>query len=55
MALAGPVIGAPLEDSGAGAVWLFPGRTTAKGSSVFGAGTLGTVASGARLGTAFPR
>ncbi|WP_153534201.1 FG-GAP-like repeat-containing protein [Streptomyces sp. RB17] len=49
-----PVVGAPREDSGAGAFWVFPGRTTARGSYAVTARTLGTTASGAGLGTAFP-
>ncbi|MFI1567876.1 FG-GAP repeat protein [Streptomyces sp. NPDC020490] len=51
-----PVVSAPWEDSRAGAVWVFRATSagaTAKGSFVFGAGTLGTTASGAQLGTAF--
>ncbi|MEU6670642.1 VCBS repeat-containing protein [Streptomyces sp. NPDC046727] len=49
-----PVVGAPWEDSRAGAFWVFPGRTSAKGSFTVGARTLGTVASGAELGSVFP-
>ncbi|MES5821148.1 FG-GAP-like repeat-containing protein [Streptomyces sp. RG80] len=50
-----PVVAALGEDASAGAVWVFRGAATAKGSFSFGAGTLGTVASGARLGSEFPR
>ncbi|WP_330339993.1 FG-GAP-like repeat-containing protein [Streptomyces sp. NBC_00557] len=50
-----PVAGAPGENSGAGGFWVFPGRTTAQGSCPVTAGTLGTTASSAGLGTAFPR
>ncbi|MEW2154446.1 hypothetical protein AB0950_03975 [Streptomyces sp. NPDC007189] len=50
-----PVAGAPGENSGAGGFWVFPGRTTAQGSYPVTAGTLGTTASRAGLGTAFPR
>lgn len=48
-------VGAPGENSGAGSVWYFrSSRTTvAGGAGTFGAGTLGTVATGAKLGTAF--
>ncbi|MFF5855356.1 VCBS repeat-containing protein [Streptomyces sp. NPDC012751] len=49
-----PVVAAPWEDSRAGAVWVFPGRTSARGSFTVGARTLGTVASGAELGSVFP-
>ncbi|WP_225821281.1 FG-GAP-like repeat-containing protein [Streptomyces naphthomycinicus] len=49
-----PVVGAPWEDSHAGAVWVFPGRTSTQGAATFGARTLGTVASGAGLGAVFP-
>ncbi|MFF6810964.1 FG-GAP-like repeat-containing protein [Streptomyces sp. NPDC012403] len=49
------VVGAPGENSGAGSVWYFRSSPTAVagGAGTFGAGTLGTVATGARLGTAF--
>lgn len=53
-----PVVAAVAEDSYAGAVWAFRSGSsgvTAKGSFSFGARTLGTVASGARLGDAFAR
>jgi hypothetical protein len=53
-----PVVAAVAEDSYAGAVWVFRSGSsgvTAKGSFSFGARTLGTVASGARLGQRFPR
>ncbi|GAA5017337.1 FG-GAP repeat protein [Streptomyces siamensis] len=49
-----PVVGAPGEDAGAGALWVFPGRTTARGSFAVTARTLGTVATGAGLGAALP-
>ena len=49
-------VGAPGENTNAGSVWVF--RTTAAGvtptgSLTFGAGTLGTVAANARLGSGF--
>ncbi|MFF9483630.1 VCBS repeat-containing protein [Streptomyces sp. NPDC014676] len=49
------VVGAPGENSGAGSVWYFRSTPTAVAGSAgtFGAGTLGTVATGAGLGTAF--
>jgi hypothetical protein len=50
-----PVVAAPNEDSYAGAFWVFPGRTSAKGSFAVTARTLGTAASGAWLGFVFPR
>jgi hypothetical protein len=53
-----PVVAAGAEDAYAGAVWVFRSGSagvTAKGSFSFGARTLGTVASGAWLGYAFPR
>ncbi|MFC8344736.1 FG-GAP repeat domain-containing protein [Streptomyces sp. NPDC057280] len=50
-----PVVASVAENSFAGGVWVFPGGATAKGSFTFGARTLGTVASGARLGDQFPR
>ncbi len=50
-----PVVAAIAEASFAGAVWVFRGAATAKNSFSFGARTLGTVASGARLGEQFPR
>ncbi|MET7294211.1 FG-GAP-like repeat-containing protein [Streptomyces griseoloalbus] len=48
-------VGAPGENSGAGSVWYFrsSATTVAGGAGTFGAGTLGTVAAGAKLGTAF--
>lgn len=52
-----PVVGAYGENGGNGAVWVFPTTSsgvTAEGSFVFGAGTLGTVADGGRLGEVFP-
>ncbi|HET6860916.1 MAG TPA: FG-GAP and VCBS repeat-containing protein [Streptomyces sp.] len=52
------LVGAPGENAGAGSVWVLPGTTagiTATGSFTFGAGTLGTVAPGAALGTSFNR
>ncbi|CUW28464.1 FG-GAP repeat protein [Streptomyces reticuli] len=49
-----PVAAAPWEDNRAGAFWVFPGRMSAKGSFAVGARTLGTVASGAELGSVFP-
>ncbi|MDN0200976.1 FG-GAP-like repeat-containing protein [Streptomyces sp. S.PNR 29] len=50
------VVGAPGENAGAGSVWVL--RSTASGitptgSFTFGAGTLGTVAANARLGSGF--
>ncbi|MFC8394360.1 FG-GAP-like repeat-containing protein [Streptomyces sp. NPDC057238] len=53
--LADLVVGAPGENSGAGSVWYFRSTPTAVAGSAgtFGAGTLGTVATGAKLGTAF--
>jgi len=50
-----PVVASVAENSFAGGIWVFPGGATAKGSFTFGARTLGTVASGARLGDRFPR
>ncbi|KUL68557.1 MULTISPECIES: FG-GAP-like repeat-containing protein [unclassified Streptomyces] len=50
------VVGAPGENENAGSVWLFPSSSAgigATGSSTFGAGTLGTVATKARLGANF--
>ncbi|MBT2401541.1 FG-GAP-like repeat-containing protein [Streptomyces sp. ISL-100] len=52
------LVGAPRENAGEGSVWVLPGTTagiTATGSFNFGAGTLGTVAPGAALGSAFNR
>ncbi|MBT2493614.1 VCBS repeat-containing protein [Streptomyces sp. ISL-96] len=52
------VVGAPHENAGEGSVWVLPGTTagiTATGSFSFGAGTLGTVAPGAALGSSFNR
>ncbi|MFI1416440.1 FG-GAP-like repeat-containing protein [Streptomyces sp. NPDC020731] len=48
-------VGAPGENSGAGSVWYFRSSPTAVagGAGTFGAGTLGTVATGAQLGLAF--
>ncbi|MFF4346706.1 FG-GAP repeat protein [Streptomyces sp. NPDC001530] len=49
-------VGAPGENTGAGSVWVFRSASsgvTPTGSYTFGAGTLGTVAAGARLGTGF--
>ncbi|MFI5689693.1 FG-GAP and VCBS repeat-containing protein [Streptomyces sp. NPDC051636] len=51
-----PAVGAPGENSDAGAVWVFKSTgsgITPTGSFTFGSGTLGTVASGARLGSGF--
>ncbi|WP_030601635.1 FG-GAP repeat domain-containing protein [Streptomyces fulvoviolaceus] len=53
-----PVVGAVGENAYEGAVWVFRSTSagvTAKGSFLIGAGTLGTVASSARLGAVFPR
>ncbi|XHM67324.1 FG-GAP-like repeat-containing protein [Streptomyces nigra] len=50
------VVGAPGENENAGSVWVFPSSASgigATGSSTFGAGTLGTVATKARLGADF--
>ena len=52
-----PVVGAYGENGGDGAVWVFRSTSagvTAKGSFVFGAGTLGTVAHDGELGRVFP-
>jgi hypothetical protein len=52
-----PVVGAPLENSGAGAVWVFPTTAagpTATGSFVFGPGSLGMPADGGWLGDNLP-
>ncbi|MBL1080743.1 FG-GAP repeat protein [Streptomyces actinomycinicus] len=49
-----PVVGAPSEDTRAGAFWVFPGRTSTKGSFTVGARALGTTAAGAELGSVFP-
>ncbi|MFH8471719.1 FG-GAP and VCBS repeat-containing protein [Streptomyces sp. NPDC018000] len=52
------VVGAPGENAGAGSLWVFPATAsgvTAKGSFTFGHGTLGTVATGAELGSSFNR
>ncbi|MFI5566616.1 FG-GAP repeat protein [Streptomyces sp. NPDC051740] len=48
-------VAAPGENSGAGSVWYFRSTPAAVTGSAgtFGAGTLGTVATGAKLGTAF--
>ncbi|MEU6354166.1 FG-GAP-like repeat-containing protein [Streptomyces sp. NPDC047072] len=49
-------VGAPGENANAGGVWAFPATSdgiTAKGSFTFGAGTLGTSATNALLGTGF--
>ncbi|GGV57402.1 hypothetical protein GCM10010294_04060 [Streptomyces griseoloalbus] len=55
--LADLAVGAPGENSGAGSVWYFRSSPTTvvspNGTTAFGAGTLGTVATGAGLGTAF--
>ncbi|MEU3067154.1 FG-GAP and VCBS repeat-containing protein [Streptomyces sp. NPDC006906] len=51
-------VGAPGENAGAGALWVFPAAASgpaAKGSFSFGHGTLGTVATKAGLGAAFNR
>ncbi|CAM5638706.1 VCBS repeat-containing protein OS=Streptomyces alboniger OX=132473 GN=CP975_16960 PE=4 SV=1 [Streptomyces alboniger] len=53
-----PVVAAVAENAYAGAVWVLrsgAAGATADGSFSFGAGTLGTVADGARLGDEFPR
>ncbi|WP_405613742.1 FG-GAP repeat protein [Streptomyces sp. NBC_00076] len=53
-----PVVAAVAENAYAGAVWVLrsgAAGATAAGSFSFGAGTLGTVADGARLGDEFPR
>ncbi|MFJ3716471.1 FG-GAP and VCBS repeat-containing protein [Streptomyces sp. NPDC090057] len=50
--------GAPGENAGAGSVWALPGtaaQPTGTGSVSFGAGALGTVATGASLGAAVDR
>ncbi|MFE7277393.1 VCBS repeat-containing protein [Streptomyces sp. NPDC057623] len=50
------VVGAPGENANAGSVWVFNATsagTTPTGSFTFGAGTLGTVAANARLGSGF--
>ncbi|MFF2650642.1 FG-GAP and VCBS repeat-containing protein [Streptomyces sp. NPDC058045] len=50
------VVGAPGENEEAGSVWVLPSTASGvnpKGSFTFGAGTLGTVAAGAKLGGAF--
>ncbi|PPS69980.1 MULTISPECIES: FG-GAP-like repeat-containing protein [Streptomyces] len=52
-----PVVAAAAEDEGAGAVWVLrsgPAGVTARDSFSFGARTLGTVATKAALGSAFP-
>ncbi|WP_405783011.1 FG-GAP-like repeat-containing protein [Streptomyces sp. NBC_00859] len=52
------VIGAPGENSNAGSVWALPGSAsgaTATGSITFGAGTLGTDPTNAKLGSSFNR
>ncbi|MFD8521122.1 FG-GAP-like repeat-containing protein [Streptomyces capillispiralis] len=55
--LADLAVGAPGENAGAGSVWYFRSSATTvvtpNGTTAFGAGTLGTVATGAALGTAF--
>lgn len=50
------VVGAPGENADAGSVWVFRSTSagvTPTGSFTFGAGTLGTVATNARLGSGF--
>ncbi|MET7480707.1 VCBS repeat-containing protein [Streptomyces sp. NPDC005648] len=50
------LVGAPGENGGQGGVWVFRADEhgiTAAGSRTFGAGTLGTVAAGAALGSGF--
>ncbi|MGW1954740.1 FG-GAP-like repeat-containing protein [Streptomyces sp. NPDC001920] len=50
------VVGAPGENANAGSVWVFKPTSsgiTPTGSFTFGAGTLGTVAAGAKLGQGF--
>ncbi|MEU0397132.1 FG-GAP-like repeat-containing protein [Streptomyces sp. NPDC006208] len=50
------VVGAPGENADAGSVWVFKSNSsgvTPTGSFTFGAGTLGTVATGALLGSTF--
>ncbi|MCF1597969.1 FG-GAP-like repeat-containing protein, partial [Streptomyces muensis] len=50
------VVGAPGENANAGAVWVFRSTSagvTPTGSFTFGAGTLGTVAANAKLGSGF--
>jgi hypothetical protein len=50
------VVGAPGENTNAGSVWVFRSTSsgiTATGSITFGAGTLGTVATNAKLGSGF--
>ncbi|KUL31354.1 FG-GAP-like repeat-containing protein [Streptomyces regalis] len=50
------VVGAPGENTNAGSVWVFKSTSsgvTATGSFTFGAGTLGTVAANAKLGSSF--
>ncbi|MFG2624609.1 FG-GAP and VCBS repeat-containing protein [Streptomyces sp. NPDC048473] len=52
------VVGAPGENTNAGSLWVFPATAsgvTAKGSFTFGHGTLGTVATAAKLGSSFNR
>ncbi|MET9517612.1 FG-GAP-like repeat-containing protein [Streptomyces sp. NPDC002994] len=52
------LVGASNENAGEGSVWVLPGTTagiTATRSFTFGAGTLGTVAPGAALGSSFNR
>ncbi len=54
--LAELVVGAPGENANAGSVWVFRSTSagiTPTGSFTFGAGTLGTVAANAKLGSAF--
>ena len=50
------VVGAPGENANAGSVWAFNSTSagiTPTGSFTFGAGTLGTVAANAKLGSGF--
>lgn len=50
------VVGAPGENANAGSVWVFKSTSagiTPTGSLTFGAGTLGTVAANAKLGSGF--
>ncbi|MFE5815514.1 FG-GAP-like repeat-containing protein [Streptomyces sp. NPDC056479] len=50
------VVGTPGENANAGSVWVFRSTSagiTPTGSSTFGAGTLGTVAANAKLGSGF--
>ncbi|MFJ2911944.1 FG-GAP and VCBS repeat-containing protein [Streptomyces sp. NPDC087228] len=52
------IVGAPGENAHAGSLWVFPttaSGVTAKGSSTFGHGTLGTVGTDAELGSSFNR